>query len=191
MLIVYILAYLVVAGFFLVEHFVRKGADTKNMERTDRDKGSTTFVSFAMGTTFVLLVASPLCIYWHIALLDCLWLSIVGLALGAGGLAVRYVAFTTLGRFFSRVLREAEGHTLVKSGIYRFIRHPGYLSDFMIFIGVALALGNLILIIAVPVLFIPAYLYRIHVEEQMLIGIFGDQYIEYQKTSKRLIPFIL
>ena len=191
MIVIYILAYALILGFFLVERFVRRGKDTKNMDRTEHDRGSTTFVSFAMGTTFVLLLAAPFFIWLRIAMLNCLWLSVIGLALGAGGLAVRASAFTTLGRFFSRTLRGAEGHTLVKTGVYRYIRHPGYLSDFMIFIGAALALGNLILIIAVPVLFIPAYIYRIRVEEKMLVELFGQQYIEYMKTSKRLIPFVL
>ena len=191
MLIMYILAYVLVLGFFLVERFLRKGKDTKNMSRTKHDRGSTSFISFAMGTAFILLTAAPLLIYWHIAMLDCVALGIIGLLLGAGGLVVRAAAFITLGRFFSRTLREAEQHTLVTSGIYKLIRHPGYLSDFMIFIGIALALGNLILITAIPVLFIPAYIYRINVEEMMLLEVFGKQYTEYRKKSKRLIPFIL
>ena len=191
MLIIYILAYAIVLGFFLVERFVRKGKDSKNMERTGHDRGSTTFVSVAMGTAFVLLVAVPFLIYWHITTIEYLWLSIIGLIMGASGLVIRAAAFMTLGRFFSRTLREVENHTLVTTGIYHYIRHPGYLSDLMIFIGVALALGNLILLIAVLVLFIPAYIYRIRVEETMLVEIFGGEYTEYMKTSKRLIPFIL
>jgi protein-S-isoprenylcysteine O-methyltransferase Ste14 len=31
-------------------------------------------------------------------------------------------------------------------------------------------------------------LYRIHVEEQALVGAFGDEYVEYSRTTKRLIP---
>jgi len=189
--VIYMLAYVEVLCFFLVERFFRKGKDTKNMNRTKHDKGSTTFISFAMGTAFILLAAAPLFIYWHIAMLDCFTMGIIGLVLGASGLVIRAIAFTTLGRFFSRTLREADNHTLVTSGIYKIIRHPGYLSDFMIFIGIALALGNLILVITIPVLFIPAYIYRIHVEEKMLVEVFGERYVEYRKTSKKLIPFIL
>ena len=190
-IVIYILAYALVLGFFLVEKFVRQGKAAKNMDRTGHDKGSTTFVSVAMGTAFVLLIATPFLLYWQIATYRLLWLSIIGLLLGAGGLVIRGVAFSTLGRFFSRTLREVEGHTLVTTGIYKYIRHPGYLSDFMIFIGVALALGGLILLAAIVVLFIPAYIYRINIEEKMLVEIFGEQYTAYQKTSKRLLPFIL
>jgi len=35
-----------------------------------------------------------------------------------------------------------------------------------------------------------AYAYRIRTEERMLVEIFGERYREYQKHSKRLIPFI-
>jgi len=185
-----VLAYALLVGFFLIEGFVRQGKDSKNMDRTAQDKGSTTFVSVVMGMAFVLIPLTPLLNWWGVGSLHILWLGIVGLVLGAVGLVVRYVAFTTLGRFFSRILREVEDHQLVTSGIYGYIRHPGYLSDFLIFIGAALAMGNLIVMIVIPVTFVAAYAYRIHIEEEMLIGIFGERYREYQKASKRLIPFI-
>jgi len=191
MLIIYLLAYLVFAGFFIIERFARRGKDTKNMSRTAHDQGSTTFISVVMGAAIILLPLTPLLNWAGIGMLHLLWLNILGLVLGAIGLAVRYVALTTLGRFFSRTLREAEDHTLVTTGIYHFIRHPGYLSDLLIFIGTALAMSNLITLLIVSIGFVVAYIYRIHVEEKMLIEIFGEQYLSYQKTSKRLIPFIL
>jgi protein-S-isoprenylcysteine O-methyltransferase Ste14 len=33
-----------------------------------------------------------------------------------------------------------------------------------------------------------ALLYRIHVEEQALHGAFGEEYAEYSRVTKRLIP---
>ena len=35
-----------------------------------------------------------------------------------------------------------------------------------------------------------ALLYRIHVEEAALTGAFGQEYVEYSRTTKRLIPGI-
>ena len=190
MLIIYILAYAVFVGFFVIERLFRRGRNTKNMDRTQHDKGSTTFISVVMGLAIILLPISPLLNWLGIGEIRVFWLSVLGLLLGIFGLVIRYIAFTTLGRFFSRTLREAEGHTLITTGIYKYIRHPGYLSDLLIFIGTALAMSNLISIITIPVTFAAAYAYRIHTEEIMLIEIFGNQYKEYQKTSKRLIPFI-
>jgi len=190
-MLVYILSYSLFLGFFVIEHFARCGKDTKNMSRTEHDKGSTTFISVVMGMAFIILPVTPILNLLGICDIHLLAIQIVGLFLGAGGLAVRYVAFTTLGRFFSRTLREAEGHTLITSGIYQYIRHPGYLSDLMIFFGIAMAMSNLISFILIPVTFAFAYTYRIYTEENMMIKIFGDQYRAYQKTSKRLIPFIV
>jgi len=189
-IIIYISAYCLFIGFFLIERFVRKGENTKNMGRTKFDRGSTTVVSIVMGTAFVTIPFAPLMNYFNICGIFNLWLSVAGIIVGAMGLVIRYMAFKTLGRFFTRILREEENHKLIKTGIYKRIRHPGYLSDILIFIGAATAMGNLILIIAIPVMFIPAYMYRISAEEKMLIDLFGTDYIEYKKTSKKLIPFI-
>jgi protein-S-isoprenylcysteine O-methyltransferase Ste14 len=182
---------MLLAGFFGIERFVRRGKDTKNMNRTDHDKGTTTVISIVMGMAFILLPVSPFLNWLGIGAVLILWIAVFGVSIGIVGLAIRYAAFTTLGRFFSRTLREAENHTLITNGIYKYVRHPGYLSDLLIFIGVALAMNNIITMIIIPITFTPAYAYRIHIEEKMLIKIFGKQYCEYQKTSKRLIPFIL
>ena len=34
------------------------------------------------------------------------------------------------------------------------------------------------------------YVYRIHVEEEMLIQRFGEKYVEYIKTTKKIFPRI-
>jgi len=186
----YICSYALFVGFFLIEHFIRKGKDTKSMSRTEFDKGSTTFISIVMGIAFIIVPLSPLLNSLKIGMFFSVWVGAVGVVIGVLGLLIRYFAFSTLGRFFTRTLRETDEHNLVTSGIYRYIRHPGYLSDILIFFGASLAIGNLISMIVVPVLFIPAYIYRIKTEEKMLIKIFGDSYITYQRTTKRLIPYI-
>lgn len=190
MIVGYACAYALLVGFFLIEHFVRQGEGTKDMSRSSFDKGTTTFVSVAMGVAFVLVPIAPLLNWLHIGKIFNPWVGLVGVLLGAGGLVVRYFAFSTLGRFFTRTLQQRDEHQLVTTGIYKRIRHPGYLSDIAIFVGASLAMGNLVTLIAVVVLFIPAYTYRIHTEEQMLVAIFGDAYVKYRKTSKRLVPFI-
>jgi len=37
---------------------------------------------------------------------------------------------------------------------------------------------------------IPCFLFRIKIEENMLIEKFGDEYREYMKDTKKIIPFI-
>ena len=59
-----------------------------------------------------------------------------------------------------------------------------------LFLGVGMALLNWIPVIFVVFTYPAAYGYRIKMEERMLIKVFMESYIEYQNTSKRLIPFI-
>jgi protein-S-isoprenylcysteine O-methyltransferase Ste14 len=105
------------------------------------------------------------------------------------GLIIRLVAIATLKRNFSGRLRIREGHTLVKSGIYHWIRHPAYLGAIIAFLGVPVifssVLGFLVMFLIVPLL-----IHRIKLEERMLIERFGAGYEEYVKHSKKLIPFI-
>jgi protein-S-isoprenylcysteine O-methyltransferase Ste14 len=58
----------------------------------------------------------------------------------------------------------------------------------LIFIAMGLSTRNwlgLALIVMPP---FAALLYRIHVEEAALTGAFGGEYVEYSRTTKRLIP---
>ncbi|MCL2316860.1 MAG: isoprenylcysteine carboxylmethyltransferase family protein [Actinomycetia bacterium] len=180
-------AYLVLAGFFVLERFVRV-AGARDMRRGDTDRGSTTFVSVAMAVAFVIIPLTPLLNWWGCGRIGSPVAGAIGVVLGIVGLVVRYRAFTTLGRFFTRTLQETDQHRLVTDGVYRRIRHPGYLSDMLIFWGAALAMGNWITLTVVVVLFVPAYAYRIRTEEALLTDIFGRAYRDYQHRSARLIP---
>jgi len=182
-------AYLMLIGFFALERFVRVGA-AHDMSREETDRGSTTFVSVAMAVAFVTVPLTPLLNWWGPGRIGSWPLGAAGAVIGFAGLVIRYQAFTTLGRFFTRTLRETDQHRLVTDGVYRYVRHPGYLSDILIFWGAACAMNNWIVLALLVALFIPAYAYRIRTEETMLTGIFGQEYRDYQQHSKRLVPGI-
>jgi protein-S-isoprenylcysteine O-methyltransferase Ste14 len=79
---------------------------------------------------------------------------------------------------------------LVKSGIYGYIRHPLYLSIFLLGTGVMLknpALPQMIL----AVINLIAVYFTARIEEQEMISKFGEEYKTYMKETKMFIPFIL
>lgn len=81
-------------------------------------------------------------------------------------------------------------HKIKKDGLYHYVRHPSYTFALLTFLGLGLYLNNWISLILA---FIPpcvAFSYRIKIEEQVLIEEFGDGYIQYRKTTKKLIPFV-
>jgi protein-S-isoprenylcysteine O-methyltransferase Ste14 len=92
-----------------------------------------------------------------------------------------------LGRQVSGTLEIKEGHTLVTSGPYTYIRHPMYLVYFIFNIGLFLISLNLILLIIV-LLGLVVVASRMRVEEEMMIKEFGDAYREYMEKTGRLFP---
>jgi protein-S-isoprenylcysteine O-methyltransferase Ste14 len=95
----------------------------------------------------------------------------------------------TLKKNFSTRLRIREGHTLVKNGIYHWIRHPAYLGIIIAYLGVPVLLSS-VLGFLVMLLIVPLLLQRIKLEERMLIERFGAEYEEYMRQSKKLVPFL-
>jgi protein-S-isoprenylcysteine O-methyltransferase Ste14 len=116
-------------------------------------------------------------------------LFLVGLGMILLGLIIRLVAIATLKKNFSGRLRIREDHTLIKNGIYHWIRHPAYLGLIITYIGVPVLLSS-VLGLLVMSLIIPLLIHRIKLEERMLIERFGAEYEEYVEKSKKLIPYI-
>jgi len=115
--------------------------------------------------------------------------SLTGLILLPIGSAIRVQARRTLGRYFSPVVRILPDHKLIRHGIYKHIRHPGYLGELLLYFSVPLFFRSLYGFF-VMVFLVPFILYRIRMEEQMLTEKFGDEYRDYMKNSKKLIPYV-
>src|SRR6058998_630813 len=119
------------------------------------------------------------------------WAFYPGIFLILLGVLVRQWSIAVLGRFFSLTVRVAEDHRVVVKGPYRLIRHPSYTGVLITFIGLALAVqssGALLVLLAV---FGVSYGYRMRVEERVLLSALGQDYAEYMKRTKRLIPYLI
>lgn len=86
-------------------------------------------------------------------------------------------------------LRVIEKQKIVTNGIYGHIRHPLYLGEIIRNIGFALTAYSLYGLI--PILIGNALLlFRIGIEERMLLEEFGAEYEEYMRRTKKLVPHI-
>ena len=108
----------------------------------------------------------------------------------AFGVTIRLIAVTTLKQQFTTKVSIIEGHKIVETGIYKIIRHPAYLGYLAVMLGIGLVLGNWVGLTAMVVFPFLGILYRIHVEESVLLGYFGSAYQEYANRTKRLLPRI-
>jgi len=114
----------------------------------------------------------------------------IGFTLVAIGLVIRIQSILTLKKQFTYSVAKIENHTLIEKGLYKWIRHPGYLGQIIIFIGIPTSLANWLSVILMLTPVLVGYIYRISVEERFMIEQLGAEYINYQKRTKRLIPMI-
>jgi protein-S-isoprenylcysteine O-methyltransferase Ste14 len=118
------------------------------------------------------------------------WLRLIGLLILAAGLFIRWTAILNLGSAFSANVAIRDSQRVRTTGLYRFVRHPSYLGLVLIFLAVGIYSRNWISLAIALVPPTTALLYRIRVEEATLREAFGDEYIAYSRTTKRLVPGI-
>ena len=116
------------------------------------------------------------------------WMGILGIVLMACALFVFARAHKDLQANWSPSLEIRADHTLITNGIYRYIRHPMYASQWLWILAQIFLLQNWI---AGPLhlpIFLIFYLVRVPAEEKMMLTQFGDQYREYMKETGAVIP---
>lgn len=106
------------------------------------------------------------------------------------GLWVRIWAIRVLGALFTATVQISDRHSLVTTGPYAWVRHPGYLGAYLTFVGAGLVLCAPIGTIVSAALMFLAYRLRIITEEEALTSEFGQAYNDYSLKTKRLIPLI-
>jgi protein-S-isoprenylcysteine O-methyltransferase Ste14 len=115
----------------------------------------------------------------------------LGIAAMAAALWLFRRSHADLGRNWSISLQVRQQHALIKTGIYRLIRHPMYSSFFLLGIAQMLLLPNWFAgvsgIAGAGLLFA----FRVRREEQMMLESFGDDYRAYMAQTKRIVPWVV
>jgi len=76
----------------------------------------------------------------------------------------------------------------VTYGIFRWVRNPLYVGNFFIWMGFVVISGVLWFLPFAIILFAVEYTYIVAYEEGVLESIFGQEYLDYKKTTPRWIP---
>jgi protein-S-isoprenylcysteine O-methyltransferase Ste14 len=119
------------------------------------------------------------------------WLFYTGFLIILFGIAIRQWAIVVLGRFFNVNVRSVEGHFVIKRGPYRLVRHPSYTGLLIIILGIAIEGGSWEGVLCAAAISLFFIWYRIRIEESFLIEQLGNEYVEYRKHTKYLIPFLI
>jgi len=116
------------------------------------------------------------------------FIGVLGLTFLITGIVVRWTAIKTLGKYFTGTVLIKDDHRLIRSGVYKHLRHPAYTGALIAHLGLGLSFSNWFTLGLSSIPFIAVALYRMRVEERALKEAFGSEYVAYSQTSKRIIP---
>ncbi|MEM9026768.1 MAG: isoprenylcysteine carboxylmethyltransferase family protein [Pseudomonadota bacterium] len=111
----------------------------------------------------------------------------IGLTIGAGGIALMIWAFITFRRHRTTVMPHEGATTLITDGPFRRFRNPIYLADVMIMLGLAELTKNIWFVIAAAA-FVPLVTWlAILPEERHLRARFGKDFEDFRAKTRRWI----
>ncbi|EPY50867.1 protein-S isoprenylcysteine O-methyltransferase Mam4 [Schizosaccharomyces cryophilus OY26] len=125
-----------------------------------------------------------LCVHW-------VYTSLAILLIVSGQL-LRSFAMVHAGKSFSHHVasEKRQEHSLVKSGVYHYVRHPSYVGFFAWALGTQLLLQNVFSLVAFTIVLWDFFSKRIVAEEMYLVKFFDEDYKDYRKNTPSGIPFV-
>jgi protein-S-isoprenylcysteine O-methyltransferase Ste14 len=117
------------------------------------------------------------------------YIGIPSMAFSVLGLIIAIGARRSLAGNWSTSVTIKKDHELIRHGLYKYMRHPIYSGVLLMLIGSVLVVGTLGAAAGFVLIFIAFWL-KLRQEEKVMIKQFQEEYLEYKKMTKTLIPFI-
>ncbi len=163
--------------------------------KRDRERHRKRWDSFAVRLFIILVIAF---VPWHrvpVPKISSLFVPattgvarITGFVLSECGIAFAIWARWHLGRNWSSGPSVKEGHELITSGPYAYVRHPIYSGLLAALLGTSILCGIQWILVLSFVGY--AFVVRIPREEDLMMQLFPGTYPEYKRRTKKLIPFV-
>ncbi|MBN1126477.1 MAG: isoprenylcysteine carboxylmethyltransferase family protein [Sedimentisphaerales bacterium] len=117
-----------------------------------------------------------------------IWLQWIGACLYAVSIVLLWRSHADLRHNWSAILQIKQNHSLIKSGVYKYIRHPMYAAHLLWSLAQALLLANWLAGPLALVAMIGFVSLRVPCEEQLMLERFGKEYREYKRHTGSLFP---
>ena len=115
-------------------------------------------------------------------------LAVATMAISAASVWITIAAVRTLGKQWSYQARLVEGHKLIVSGPYRFVRHPIYTGMFGKLLATGLAISHWIGLLPAVLVFAIGTAIRVRSEEKLLRDAFGEDFEAYTRYVPAILP---
>ena len=116
-------------------------------------------------------------------------ITVASIVVAVLGFVIRaYTIGTTPKGTSGRNTKEQVAESLNTSGIYSMVRHPLYLGNYLMWLGLLMFTFNLYYIIIISLFFWIYYERIMFAEERFLEGKYGDEYLNWSKQVPAFIP---
>jgi protein-S-isoprenylcysteine O-methyltransferase Ste14 len=116
------------------------------------------------------------------------WIQIAGAAIAVLGIATTVYAQLDMGDSWRIGVDKSETTTLVRSGVFGWVRNPIFTAMMTFGLGIALLAPNLVALAGFAILVITIELQVRTVEEPYLLSTHGDAYRDYLASVGRFVP---
>jgi len=177
----------------IAEIAIRAPISQKQRKETKSESRVSAQEKILLGFLFLAMFFLPL-IYSATTWLDFanyslpVWAGWLGVILILLALLVYWRSHADLGLNWSPSLEIRTAHKLITNGIFGYIRHPMYASQWIWVIAQPLLLQNWIAGFLNLLVFILFYTLRVRAEEKMMLDTFGDEYREYMNKTGAVFP---
>lgn len=178
--------------WLFTEVFYKQRLASNETDKKGKDKSSLNilWIIIISSISLSIFVANIHFDTFSLAITENILIVYLGLLLIFAGVFGRLIIIRSLGKYFTVDVTIRKEHKIKKDEFYSVLRHPSYSASLLTFLGLGLYLNNWVAFVIAIIPPFLAFLYRINVEEKALIEQFGQEYIDYKKQTKRIIPFI-
>ena len=139
--------------------------------------------------TMVIVPIEIISIYLDTKLWTYAPLRLAGLIIAASGTVIFIIAIWAMKESWRAGIPTEDKTEMITQGIYSFSRNPAFLGFDLVYIGILIGFGNVILIVITIFTVIMMHL-QILQEEQFLEKVLGKQYRDYKNKVGRYFIFI-
>jgi protein-S-isoprenylcysteine O-methyltransferase Ste14 len=115
---------------------------------------------------------------------------IASILIGPPSVALAWMATRHLDKQWRFEAALSEDHELIKTGPYRWLRHPIYTSMLGMLLETGLAKAWWPLLVAGVVFYMIGTEIRIRAEERLLASRFGEEFSTYRRSARAYVPFL-